>query len=67
MRLSYPASRPLSRSSHTNWNANDYWFCYTRGRFLPNEAREMAIRHVGFNMHELAKRAAESFVDSTAI
>jgi hypothetical protein len=43
-----------------NWNANDHWFRYTRGRFLSNEGHEMAIRRAEFNMNELAKRAAES-------
>lgn len=63
MRSSYPASQStvdLSRSSHMDWNANDHWFRYTRGRFLANETHEMAIRHIGFNMNELAKCAAES-------
>ncbi|RAH65262.1 uncharacterized protein BO66DRAFT_462574 [Aspergillus aculeatinus CBS 121060] len=49
-------SRPL----HTDWNTNPEFFRYTRGRFIVNEAHEMAIRHVPFNMNELAKRAAES-------
>lgn len=50
----------LNRSSHTDWNANDDWFHYTRGQFLFNESQEMSIRYVRFNMNELVKRAAES-------
>ncbi|KAL3455672.1 hypothetical protein BJX64DRAFT_297366 [Aspergillus heterothallicus] len=50
----------LSRSVHTSCNANPDWFHYTRGRFVTNEAHEMLIRHVEFDMSELAKCAAES-------
>ncbi|KAE8355824.1 kinase-like domain-containing protein [Aspergillus coremiiformis] len=50
----------LNRSYHTNCNSNDDWFRYTRGRFLFNEAQEMSIRYVNFNMNELIKRATES-------
>ncbi|KAL3481884.1 kinase-like domain-containing protein [Aspergillus californicus] len=48
-----------SRSFHPNWN-DDEWYRYTRGRFLSKESYEMTIRHVEFNMNELAKHAAES-------
>ncbi|PLB45009.1 hypothetical protein P170DRAFT_513098 [Aspergillus steynii IBT 23096] len=48
------------RSFHTDWNANVDFFRYTRGRFVSNEEHEMAIRHVRFNMTELARLAAES-------
>lgn len=60
---SYPSGQSatsLNRSFHTDYNANDDWFRYTRGRFLLNETHEMAIRYVKFNMNELVKRAAES-------
>ncbi|KAL4746589.1 hypothetical protein BDW72DRAFT_207203 [Aspergillus terricola var. indicus] len=60
---SYPSGRSaasLNRPSHTNWNANDDWFRYTRGRFLFNETQEMSIRCAKFNMNELVKRATES-------
>ncbi|KAL4866861.1 kinase-like domain-containing protein [Aspergillus spectabilis] len=50
----------LNRSSHTNCNANDDWFRYTRGRFIFNETQEMSIRYVKFNMNELVERATES-------
>lgn len=49
-----------SQSSPTDWNSHAPFFDYTRGRFLVNEAHEMAIRHVQFNMNEFAKRAAEA-------
>ncbi|KAL4812320.1 kinase-like domain-containing protein [Aspergillus spinulosporus] len=54
------SANSLNRPSHTNWNANDDWFRYTRGRFLVNESQEMSIRYVKFDMNELVKRAAES-------
>ena len=50
----------LNRPFHTNCNANDDWFRYTRGRFVFNERHETAMRYVKFNMNELVKRAAES-------
>jgi hypothetical protein len=37
----------------------DDLFNYTRGRFVYNEAQEMAQRHIRFNVNELARRAAE--------
>lgn len=49
-----------SQQSHLDWNTNDDVFRYTRGRFVLNEEDEMRIRHVRFDMNELAKRAAES-------
>jgi hypothetical protein len=60
-----PSSRPQSRSNpsrsfHTDWNTNNDFFRYTRGRFVSNESHEMATRHVEFDMNQLAKRAAES-------
>ncbi|KAL2865292.1 aminoglycoside phosphotransferase family protein [Aspergillus lucknowensis] len=54
------SANSLNRSFHTNCNTNDDWFRYTRGRFLFNEAQEMSIRSVKFNMNELVKRAADS-------
>ena len=53
-------SRILSRSLHTDWNTTKDFFHYTRGRFVSNEAHELAIRRVEFNMNELAKTAAGS-------
>ncbi|PYI23157.1 hypothetical protein BO99DRAFT_224544 [Aspergillus violaceofuscus CBS 115571] len=57
-----PSSTKVSRSRsvHTDWNTDPDLFRYTRGRFISNEAHEMAIRHVNLNMDELAKRAAET-------
>ncbi|KAL3428930.1 hypothetical protein BDV09DRAFT_190563 [Aspergillus tetrazonus] len=49
-----------NQPSHTNWNTNDDWFRYTRGRFLFNETQEMSIRYIRFHMNELVKCATES-------
>lgn len=38
----------------------DDLFNYTRGRFICDEAHEMAQRHVRFNVDELARRAVEA-------
>ncbi|KAI1957913.1 hypothetical protein LOZ58_005386 [Ophidiomyces ophidiicola] len=43
-----------------NWNANDSFFDYTRGRFVVDEAEQMKQRHVRFDMNELARIAAKS-------
>ena len=53
-------SKILSRSLHTDWNTTKELFHYTRARFVSNEAQELAIRCVEFDMNELAKSAAES-------
>lgn len=54
-------SKILSRSLvHTDWNTTKDFFHYTRARFVSNEAHELAIRCVEFDMNELAKSAAES-------
>ena len=39
---------------------NDDLFNYTRGRFVCNEAHEMAQRHIRFNVNELCRVAAEA-------
>ncbi|KAL5047303.1 hypothetical protein BDW71DRAFT_196760 [Aspergillus fruticulosus] len=60
---SYPSGQSansLNRPSHTDWNVNDDWFHYTRGRFLVNKIQEMSIHYAKFNMNELVKHAAES-------
>ncbi|KAI1919585.1 hypothetical protein LOZ65_004348 [Ophidiomyces ophidiicola] len=43
-----------------DWNANDSFFDYTRGRFVVDEAEQMKQRHVRFDMNELARIAAKS-------
>jgi len=46
--------------THTtaDWNQNDDFFRFSRGRFVCDETHEMAQRHVQFDMNELCKTAA---------
>lgn len=43
-----------------DWNDNEEFFRYTRGRFISNEAWEMQQRHVNFDMNALAELAAKA-------
>lgn len=52
--------KTLSRSFYKDWNSVDDFFNYTRGRFVSDEEHQLAIRHVRFDMNELARLAAES-------
>ena len=47
-------------SFRNDWNSHHDFFRYTRGRFVINEQQEMAVRHINFDMNELAKLAAHS-------
>ncbi|GLB19183.1 hypothetical protein AtubIFM61612_009088 [Aspergillus tubingensis] len=52
---------PTSRtSSQTDWNTHDEFFKFTRGRFLINEAENLRMREIQFDMNSLARIAAES-------
>ncbi|TVY87766.1 Altered inheritance of mitochondria protein, mitochondrial [Lachnellula willkommii] len=44
----------------TDWNKNEEFFNFTRGRFVCNEAMELALRQVRFDMNELARVAARA-------
>ncbi|KAJ5086507.1 phosphotransferase enzyme family protein [Penicillium alfredii] len=69
MSLSHLTNRrrtDLAQPFPADWNSHDEFFCYTRGRFITNESHEMAIRHVKFNMNELAKCAAKSIGPDSA-
>lgn len=43
-----------------DWNQKSEFFEFTRGRFVCDEAAQVACRRVHFNMNELAKTAALS-------
>ncbi|KAL1986892.1 hypothetical protein VTN96DRAFT_5309 [Rasamsonia emersonii] len=43
-----------------DWNDNEDFFRFTRGRFLRDEARELSSRYVRFNVNELARVAAQA-------
>ncbi|PWY87839.1 phosphotransferase enzyme family protein [Aspergillus sclerotioniger CBS 115572] len=57
--LSYP-DHPNNIPSQTNWNSNDDFFKFTRGRFLVSEAENLRAREIRFDMNQLARVAAES-------
>ncbi|PYI05926.1 hypothetical protein BO78DRAFT_446811 [Aspergillus sclerotiicarbonarius CBS 121057] len=57
--LSYNAS-PDRITSQRDWNTNDEFFKFTRGRFLVNEAENLRTREIRFDMNHLARAAAES-------
>ena len=47
------------RSLDINWDDEDF-HCYTAGRWLYNEQKQLADRYVQFNMKELVRAAARS-------
>ncbi|KAK4991119.1 hypothetical protein LTR50_002049 [Elasticomyces elasticus] len=47
-------------SPSAEWNKNDDFFRFTRGRFIVNEQEEMRKRHVTFDVTELGRIAAEA-------
>ncbi|KAH7379599.1 phosphotransferase enzyme family protein [Pyrenochaeta sp. MPI-SDFR-AT-0127] len=47
-------------SSQTNWNLNDEFFKFTRGRFVVDEKENLRKREIRFDMNKLASVAAES-------
>ncbi|KAK2855626.1 hypothetical protein FQN49_005006 [Arthroderma sp. PD_2] len=54
-----------SRSTQTmvtqkDWNLQNEFFAFTRGRFVLDEKEQMSRRHIQFNMNELAEVAARS-------
>ncbi|KAF2753100.1 phosphotransferase enzyme family protein [Pseudovirgaria hyperparasitica] len=50
----------LRRRNDTDWNSNEDFFRYTRGRFVSRETEQMAQRHVKFNMNELCEAAGKA-------
>ncbi|WEW61144.1 hypothetical protein PRK78_006634 [Emydomyces testavorans] len=47
-------------SSQTDWNSNDEFFKFTRGRFIVDEAENLRKREVRFDLNKLARVAANS-------
>ncbi|PYH76647.1 phosphotransferase enzyme family protein [Aspergillus uvarum CBS 121591] len=47
-------------SSQTDWNSNDEFFKFTRGRFIVDEVENLRKREIRFDMNSLARVAAES-------
>ncbi|KAJ9357086.1 hypothetical protein DTO027B9_3225 [Paecilomyces variotii] len=47
-------------SSETDWNSNDEFFKFTRGRFIVDEAENLRKREIRFDMNRLARVAADS-------
>ncbi|CAP91172.1 Pc13g01030 [Penicillium rubens Wisconsin 54-1255] len=47
-------------SSQTDWNSNDEFFKFTRGRFIVNEAENLRKREIRFDLNSLARVAADS-------
>ncbi|GKZ16647.1 hypothetical protein AbraCBS73388_000229 [Aspergillus brasiliensis] len=57
----YHNASPTSRtSSQKDWNTHDEFFKLTRGRFVVDEADNLRVREVRFDMNRLAHIAAES-------
>ncbi|TVY34687.1 Altered inheritance of mitochondria protein, mitochondrial [Lachnellula occidentalis] len=57
------ADRILDAFPHnptTDWNKNEEFFNFTRGRYVCNETVEVALRQVRFDMNELARIAARA-------
>ncbi|KAJ5329283.1 phosphotransferase enzyme family protein [Penicillium brevicompactum] len=47
-------------SSQTDWNSNDEFFKFTRGRFIVDEAENLRKREIRFDLNKLASVAADS-------
>ncbi|OJJ45027.1 hypothetical protein ASPZODRAFT_153337 [Penicilliopsis zonata CBS 506.65] len=47
-------------SPQTDWNSNDEFFKFTRGRFLVEEAENLRKREIRFDLNRLARVAADS-------
>lgn len=59
------SARPSERdsayySSVSDWNSNDEFFKFTRGRFIVDEAENLRKREIRFDLNRLASVAAES-------
>ena len=51
---------PSKNCLGSEWTSNEDYYRFTRGRFVYNEKHEMSQRYVRFNVHELARVAAEA-------
>jgi len=56
----YAKSGPNSRPYRPDDGRNEDYFCFTRGRFVSGEQHEMSQRYVRFDLHALARLAAEA-------
>ncbi|OJI83858.1 hypothetical protein ASPTUDRAFT_190294 [Aspergillus tubingensis CBS 134.48] len=56
----YNATPTSKTSCQTDWNNHDEFFKFTRGRFLVDEAKNLRMREIQFDMNSLARIAAES-------
>ncbi|KAJ5045972.1 hypothetical protein NUH16_002797 [Penicillium rubens] len=53
--------------SQTDWNSNDEFFKFTRGRFIVDEVENLRKREIRFDMNRLARVAADSVGSSRCI
>lgn len=58
---------PRVRQDCHNWNENKDFFRYTAGRFLFDEANQMACRYIEFDMNELVHIAASSIASKSCV
>ncbi|KAI9923366.1 hypothetical protein MW887_010469 [Aspergillus wentii] len=65
--LSYNHCPASMGSSQTDWNSNDEFFKFTRGRFVVDEEENLRKREVRFDMNRLARVAADSVGASRCI
>ncbi|KAL8993124.1 MAG: hypothetical protein Q9188_007406, partial [Gyalolechia gomerana] len=59
-RLGGPAPVQVREKMIRDWNKNESLFRYTSGRWVFNEAKQLARRYVRFDINELARVVAES-------
>ncbi|KGO77833.1 Aminoglycoside phosphotransferase [Penicillium italicum] len=65
--LPYDHSPTSIGPSQTDWNSNDEFFKFTRGRFVVDEAENLRKREIRFDMNKLARVAADSVGASQCI
>ena len=61
-----PSTSGMRQDCH-DWNENQDFFRYTAGRFLYDEKKQMACRHVQFDMNELVHIAASSVASRSCV
>ncbi|RJE25284.1 Phosphotransferase enzyme family protein [Aspergillus sclerotialis] len=59
-KLSYNYSPAGLSSSQVDWNSDDEFFKFTRGRFIVDETENLRRREIRFDVNQLAKAAADS-------
>lgn len=63
-----PAERDSTyHSSVSDWNSNDEFFKFTRGRFIVDEAENLRRREIRFDLSKLAEVAADSVCAAQSI